>query len=308
MNNDNKPNAEDVEIKKDDKPEAKEVIENKPEEDAPKDALDDLFGVAPAPKAEEKKPEVDETKKEDEPEKPADGEKEKKPATDEPFARIGNQTFATKEDMVKALSSQTGYNSYLTGALRKLHPELFNPDGSLNTKEVSKVLTVEPSAKSDSKKKADETPDEEKARKDKEEAKALLRELGVIFTDSEDILTLKEQQQVIKQNGEAEAQKEIDAFTKEHPLLEEHSDALAEFMLNAKITDLARGWNSYKAANDIVEEEVKKPSDLQKPNDAGKGKSLEQTVPIPVKKTSGAAPSSGGEKDFMDDILGIKGM
>ena len=40
----------------------------------------------------------------------------------EPFATLGSQKFMTKEELVAFASKQTGYNTWLTGNIKRVHP------------------------------------------------------------------------------------------------------------------------------------------------------------------------------------------
>lgn len=243
----------------------------------------------------------DKTKSEDE----SDEEDE----ADQPFAKVGSHVFKTKEDLLKFASSQTGYNTWMTGQLKKLHPELFNADGSIKTKELSEKVDSTSKKASDAAetikehagKEDDEMSDEEKA--DVEKAKKILKRLGVVFADDPEYKTLNEHRARVEEEHLVVAKENVQQFLKDHPLIEDHREAVADLMDARGYTSLEKAWNVYKVENDI-EEEVK--------DDKNKGgtpprKPVDTAIPSQVSKGSGNAPSKA-KGDFMDDILAAPGM
>lgn len=239
--------------------------------------------------------------------KKADDEEEPEDKTnsEEVFATVGGQKFNTKEDLIKFASSNTGYNTWLTGTLKSLHPELFNEDGSIKSKDIQNLINSKgKSAEKASQvianvadKKAEDVTDEDLA--DVEKAKAILRPLGVVFADDEEYKKLQRHSQTLENKEIEDVKATVTAFEEKHPLLKEHRLAVADLM-DRNDYDLETAWKVHKTLNDIVEEE---PLKDKKPDVVVK-KAADSAIPATVKKQSGNLPTSGA-KDFMDDLINV---
>lgn len=309
----NKPKAEDIES------EAEEV-ETDGSETQP-DALEELFGAT----AEEDAPAAEEDAGDDAEAGTDGGSSEEKgdqgkPETakpddsqkSEPYAKIGAMEFKTKEDLVAFTNSQTGYNSFITGGLKKLHPELFKSDGSIDNKKLTELGTSKPKVEAAAEtvaemaEKGDDMTKEDE--QELEKAKAILRPLGVVFSDDPVFQQMKSN--VDKQQVEtiSQARSVVETFVAGHPLVNDHRDALADYMIKNEIEDIAKAWKGYKALNDVEEAETEH---LQtKDGDRPRNASADLNIPVVVKKSTGAkpAPSAGSEDSFFDSLVGLKGM
>lgn len=251
----------------------------------------------------EEESEKDETTVEEEPEKkPGD---KKTNSEEEVFATIGGQKFDSKENLVEFVKSNIGYNTWLTGQLKSLHPELFNADGSIKSKDLKKLVeTGVKSAKGAAEvisEVAEKDPEDvtEEDKEDVEKAKAILRPLGVVFADDPEYQKLKKNAEKIDNQEYVEAQTVIQEFETKHPLLKEHRVAVADLM-DKNGYDLETAWRVHKVVMGITEE----PSQTQKKTDVVVKKAADSAIPTTIKKQSGHLPSSGG-KDFMDDLITI---
>jgi len=269
--------------------------ESTPDEDTAEDAEDDKGG---SDDQGEEEPKADDKKADDE------EEPEEETNSDEVFATVGGQKFKTKEDLIKFASSNTGYNTWLTGTLKSLHPELFNEDGSIKSKDIqnlikSKGKSAEKAAEviaDVADKKAEDVTDEDLA--DVEKAKAILRPLGVVFADDPEYKKLQKHSQVLENKEVEEVRATVTAFEEKHPLLKEHRVAVADLM-DRNDYDLETAWKVHKTIAGIVEEEetTKRPDVVVK-------KAADSAIPATIKKQSGNLPTSGG-KDFMDDLISL---
>lgn len=277
--------AENEESKKDD--DAEESEDDKGGSDESKDEETDT-------KSAEKKDDDDETKDEDD-----------KTNSDEVFATIGAQKFKTKEELLNFTKSNIGYNTWATGAIKSLHPEYFNKDGSIKSKEFqgfieSKGKKAEKASQviaDVAEKDPDDITKEDVA--DVEKAKAILRPLGVVFADDPEYLKLKKSSQVIEDKEFSDVKASVTAFEEKHPLLKDHRMAVADLM-DKNGYDLETAWKVQKTLEDIVEDEPLK----SKKSDVVVKKAADSAIPATVKKQSGNLPSSGA-KDFMDDLIGL---
>lgn len=276
--------------------------EESKEEDGAEDSEENKGG------SDEKKEDDEESKSDDK--KEDDEEPESKPAdektnSEEVFATIGGQKFKTKEELIDFTSSNIGYNTWLTGNLKSLHPELFNADGSIKSKDIKNLID----SKSKSAEKAaeviadvaDKKPEDvtKEDLADVEKAKSILRPLGVVFSDDPEYQKLKKNAEVIESQEIENVKATLADFESKHPLLKEHRLAVADLM-DKNGYDLETAWKVHKTVADIVEEEPSK----EKKSDVVVKKAADSAIPATVKKQSGNLPSSGA-RDFMDDLIAL---
>jgi len=309
MTTDNKSkNAEAVD---NDQPTAPEVVKSGITED---EVLSDIFGDDSSPATKEESEAEDETPSdaegegkseegEDDPEKKDDEDPETPAAddktnTDEPFAKLGSRQFKTKEELVTFTSSQIGYNTWVTGELKRLHPELFNTDGSIKSKELKETIGKKAEDAATTIAEVSEKNPEDVTKEDiadVEKAKAILKPLGVVFADDPEYQTLKKNAKSIEEKEMTDAATAVTTFIADHPLLEQHREEVADLMEKNDWT-LEKAWKACKSINEIEEEApVKK-------NDAVVRRAADSATPVTVRKQSGSTPSSGS-KDFMDDLI-----
>lgn len=274
-------------------------------------AMDELFGADVPPTEEKKgvdgKPVVPAEDAKPDDKKPAEVDPNE-PATppEEPYLKVGNFVFKDRKSAEAYMKKQIGYNASITGELKKLHPELFSADGTLKLSELRKTIKdADTKAPVVTEAKPALTDEEKKKAEDIESAKKILKELGVIFKDDEELTaaknTIAELQEEKRTAALDKAKDEIATFAEAHPIITEHYNELAKFMKGAEIVDLEKGWGAFKLANDIVEEPLT-------PADASTGAPVAKVLPVAVKKGTGAPPSSQPKKeDFFDEILGATG-
>lgn len=312
MIKDNK--SDNGEVDKDQTPEAEVIAKTVPITDD--DIAADIISPDVPEKKEEKKDDKGKSDDEDQKTKSDEDKKDEKKDNDKdekPFAVIGTQKFKTQEDLLKFTKSQVGFNTWLIGNVKKVHPEWFDKDGSLKTdQDFSKIVAVKDKVKdaadtvaAHADKSADEMTDEEK--EELKKAKAILKKLGVVMTDDEEYKTLHQKAQKIDEQEVEKARTVIDSFSQKHPLLEEHREQFAEFLDNTKdrnYNSLEKAWNVYKVENDIVEEVVEKKDD----DDGGekKRKAVDTVIPKTISKGSGGSPARRSEPDLMDDLIGTQ--
>lgn len=274
------------------------------------DILNDIVNPdQPLPAPESGKKDEPKAEKKDEEAKPATPPETKPEAKpEEPFASLNGTNFKTKDELIAFVKKQVGYNSFLTGAVKKVHPEWFNADGSIKTKDLDKVnkeATKEIKKATETvTENADVAPDdmtpEQKAEVDK--AKALLRKLGFISADDEKFKNLEQQLKDLRQEKEsekiAEAKTVVEAFEKAHPISVEHRENFAQLIRDRGYNDIEKAWNVFKIENSI-EETIINPAPKQSP---------ETIVPTTLPKGTGNAPEKAGNPDFMDDIINTKGI
>lgn len=280
--NDN--HAEGEEVRKD-PAEPKEVVKTGPiTED---DVLKDLLSEEPAtPPTKEEKPEseIKETKEEE--------------TETEIFAKLGDKEFKDKDELLEFASSHAGYGKWITGHLKKLHPDLFNDDGSLKNDELERAVVkggekVKEAAETIAE--HAETPLDELTDEDKEDiqkAREILKPLGVLFKDDPELQMINAAVKSWQSQSQDNARESIENFQKEHPELANHYAGVAE-LIDERGYDLERAWKVYKAEHDIEE----KPKD---------GSGADNVIPAPIKRESGNTPSSG-KKDVMDELIGLPG-
>ena len=274
--------------------------EEKPESEEETDG-----GSDEAEKEEDDKTEDEPEKEETTEENPESNPAKDKTNSEEVFATIGGQKFDSKEKLVEFVKSNIGYNTWLTGQLKSLHPELFNADGSIKSKDLKKMVeTGVKSAKGAAEvisEVAEKDPEDvtEEDKEDVEKAKAILRPLGVVFADDPEYQKLKKNAEKIDNQEYVEAQTVIQEFETKHPLLKEHRVAVADLM-DRNGYDLETAWKVHKTVEGIVEENPQAP----KKTDVIVKKAADSAIPTTIKKQSGHLPSSG-DKDFMDDLLSV---
>jgi hypothetical protein len=299
---DNKPDAEEV---PQDKPEAKEVASKGPI--VPEDIISDILQSSPNP--EEKKEEKEETK----PDEVSLEKKEETTEDDKVFAKVGNREFKTQEDLTtfvtgieKDLNSQKGFNGWITGAVKKMRPDLFNEDGSIKSADLQKIVegaSAKASEAAETMKELGAIPTEELTDEQKEDikkARGILKPLGVVFVDDPKFKKMEEDLGRYRERDLESAQTVIDEFSAKHPAFNDHRIAIGELMDQRGYDNLEKAWKVYKAEQDIVEDEP-----INKPDDSGKNKSVDTTIPTTVKKEAGDLPPSG-KKDIWDDVLELR--
>jgi len=315
----------------DNKPEGAEVQKNnaepKPEVGSSHDlsdaAADDLLDETSEPQSPEgdKKPEGDTEGQpggEGEPNTPEGDEKPEgesnKPTetpSGEPFAKIGDMEFGNQEELLEFTSKQIGMNSWLIGNLKKLHPELFNEDGTFKTAEFSKKVQNKSTSAVEAAETMNELKDVDPAdmtpeqKEDYEKARGLLKRLGVVFQDDAEFQRTKARNDAEDAKAIDDAKGVIDKFESDHPLLKKHRAGVADVMEKNSLT-IEKAWKVYKAIHDIVEE-ASKPNGEGKPNGGG-GSPASGHIPTTVKKETGALPQSNTEGDLFDEIINARGM
>lgn len=294
-----------------------------PQRDGSEKVLDDLFGpdeTAPdtTTKAGDDTPKPAETvppaKTEDG--KPATATPAKDDTTPaEPYAKIGSRTFTSKEELERFTSSQLGYNGMVTGALKKVRPDLFNDDGSLDHTKLSQIekATEKMETAAETVKElqdVDPTTMTDEQKDDLKKAQAILgpvlRSMGVAFKSDQDYVDAQEIVQTTKAESANEAKSVVDTFVKDHPLLDDHRVELGQFMEKNELTDLGVAWDTFKTLKGI-KEEAQAPA-APTPRGDGKNHSVDKNIPVIVSKTSGTPPPPSGSADFFDEIIGAKGM
>lgn len=252
------------------------------------------------PKEDESKESESYKKEEEEKDEKPTEEKPETKSDEEPYAAVGGRKFKTKEELTEFTNSQVGYNTWLTGNLKKIRPDLFNADGTIKSKELQeavtqKAKTVEEAAQTVADlqdKKPEDITDEDK--EEYERARKILKPLGVVFSDDPEFQALRKHNESQEQQELQSAQERVQAFEKEHPLIANYRNEVAD-IIERNGYDLEKAWKVCKVAHDIVEEPVKKTDVVTK-------KAADSAVPVTTKKESGNLPPSG-QKDFMDDII-----
>jgi hypothetical protein len=249
----------------------------------------------------ETKDEVEETKTEEieEEEKPEEKSNEEvKDDQDELFASIGSMKFKTKDELVKYTNSQVGYNSWLTGKLKRIRPDLFDNDGKIKTSEIEKAIADATNKVQDATEtinrleEKDKLTDDDKA--EIEKARSILKPLGVVFSDDPDYQTMKNKAERFDTQEVDHAKQYIADFEAKNPEFVDHKLGVAELMEKTGY-DLPTAWKAYSAANGISQPPLQR--DAQPKN-----KPTESVIPKVVNRQSGSMPASGN-KDFMDDLL-----
>lgn len=238
-------------------------------------------------------------------------------------AKIGNREFDTPDALNKFVGSQVGYNTWITGKLKAMRPDLFNEDGSLKSAELEKAVAdkgKKAEAAAETIKEISEIPEADRTDEqieDIEKAKNILRPLGVVFADDPTFLAMKNKVGEEDEGRIKTAREKINEFETAHPMLKDHYTGVGELMKDRKYS-LEKAWEVYKIENEIVEEEKPaaaadpKPADpapapKQEEDTTDPSKPLDKVLPASVKNQSGTAPVSGAG-DFMDDILNLPGM
>lgn len=306
---DNKPKEEEV---KNDQPESKEVATSKVI--TPESIIGDI--LLSEPTVEEKKGEESSTTPKDGEENPESDENKddkKDEGNGEVFAKIGKREFKTQKDLTEFVSklesennSQKGYNGWITGAVKKMRPDLFNENGEIKSVELQKIVegaSAKASDAAETLKELGHIPDDELTDEQKEDikkARELLKPLGVVFSDDPKFKKMEDDLNRYREKDLETAQKIIDEFSVKHPLFNDHRSAIGELMEQRGYDDLEKAWKVFKAEQDIVEDEpiIKKPED-------NKNKSVDTTIPTVVKKESGNLPTSG-KKDVWDEVLSLR--
>lgn len=317
MSIDNKPKEEEVPK---DKPESKEVANSGPI--TPESVVSDFLQADESPSD----PNSDKANNPIENEENKGSEEvmtEVKP-TEEVFAKIGNREFKTQEELTDFvtkvegdLNSQKGFNSWLTGAVKKMRPDLFNEDGSIRSADLQKIVEGATAKSTEAAKTLNELkdiPDDdltEEQKEDIQEAREILRPLGVVFADDPKLQKMEEDLNRYRAIDLESAQNIIEEFASQHnkckkadgteTSFDEHRIAIGELMEQRGYDNLEKAWKVYKAEQEINEEETApKPKD-----DIAKNKSVDATIPAVVKKESGQLPSSE-KRDIWDDVLSIR--
>lgn len=291
------PDPVQVSESEEDKPEKPEEGKSEPEE-------------VEASKGDETKP--DESEESEESSKgdpnPSDEKKE------EPFAKIGDQSFETKDDLLKFTQSQIGYNTWFTGHVKKRHPEWFGEDGSLKTKELenaivgasAKIKEATETVAEHKDKDAEELTDEEKD--DLKKARAILEPLGVVFKDDPAFKDLNETKQKVESREVQEASIIVKAFQSKHPLSIQHAEKFAEMIEDRGYNDLELAWDVYKIENKIQEDESGEPNEESKSNTNPPKKPMDTAIPAKINKGSGDVPSKREKQDVMDELISDPGL
>lgn len=291
----------------------------------------------PAPvKPEEPKPET-KPAGESEPPKEPKAEPESPPTTppaeektETPFATIGNRTFKTPEEVVEFAKSQYGYNTWLTGWVKKFAPEAIDEAGKIDSKKLEEVVrsgrSPEPPKPAAVKEAAEtlqtlgeneELSEEEKA--DLENAKKILRKVGVAFKeDLQPLITDIDQRQI------KFVRDEIDAFINSHSDFHEYQEDVRNILQKnivlaeakrrgVEVPDemfktIEQAYNEARA-NRGVTPPASPTTPERKGFDAGvkeglKKKEIDGQIPPQTPKSSG--PTQPVTKDFFDDLIGIK--
>lgn len=252
--------------------------------DVPPEKKEDLKpGDAPP----EQKPNEDQPKPGEEPNKP-----EKPKDGTAPIATIGSQSFQNLEDLVRFAETQQGYNRWITGTIRKENPDWFDDKGRLIPSKVKKVEEI----------KVDATNALEKIQKGEalnDAEKVQLRKAGIMFKEDVDA--------VLADRGINQSSTELETFEKAHPLAVDHYHELADLMeIENKKPEgmrmtLEEVWAKYRDVKGIKEATDTTPS---KPNEKKDG--LDTQIPSPPSGTAGAQPVES-KKDVMDTLLGAQG-
>lgn len=319
MTIDNKPNAEEV---REDKPEAKEVANSGPI--VPEDIISDILQDQPVEtkSEEESSPDPEEGEKTEE----ISPEKKEEEPNGEVFAKIGNREFKSQEELTnfvtnqeRELSSQKGFNSWITGAVKRMRPDLFNEDGSIKTSDLQKIIegaSANAGKAAETMKELGTIPEDELTDEQKEDiqkAREILRPLGVVFADDPKLKKMEEDLSKYRERDFEIAQNVINEFSAKHSNckksdgtatnFDEHRVAIGELMEQRGYDNLEKAWKVYKAEQEITEEN--EVPNITKSDDSTKNKSVDTTIPTTVKKESGTLPTSG-KKDIWDDVLSIR--
>lgn len=182
------------------------------------------------------------------------------------YAVIGNRKFADKEELINYVESQSGYNRFITGNLKKVHPEWFDSDtGKIKPSAITK-------AQEEHGRVVEALTDEdgESGQNDKE----LLAEYGI--ATSEDIKSLRADINAItgKKDASANMEKWLEGNRQAVSHLDEIQEIIAEndkLPVDARYT-LDSAWQIVKLNHNITDDtppdaptQTKKTLDNQAP-------------------------------------------
>lgn len=245
---------------------------------------------------------------------PAEKGKEAAPpsaGTPEPFAQIGNQTFKTKEELVDAMASQQGYNRWLTGQVKRLHPDWFDAKGKLLPSAIQKAKTAGEGIATQTRE-ALENPDVAANLTDTEKTqlKDLIRGLG--FVPREDVPALADK---------AAPSPSLDDWLKSNPKAAQHLDevhrlisATADEPIDDRLT-LDDAWAIVAYRHKIALAEAKPDAKPETPKTyeqglkEGRSKTqLDGQAAPSLPGASGVPPKTAEEGDVFDAIIGARGI
>jgi len=218
---------------------------------------------------------------------------------DEPFAKIGDQDFKTKEDLISFTKSQAGFNRLVVGNLKKVHPEWFE-EGKLKAE---RITASQKKDVKEGKEVLDKVQQDAEAGKDvtlSDADKTKLRSLGFVF--QEDIKPIKES--VEKQEDD-----ELNQWFTNHPGSETYTEEINELAGEGKLS-LDEAWDVVRKRHKLPDPEEDKGDKTyeQGKKDGKKKKSLDSTSSSAPGGKGGVAPEKQGEEDVMDVILNTGGL
>lgn len=251
------------------------------EDQAVQDILFETMVQKPEEKKDEVTPPVEEKPAEVVP--PVEEKKEDKPAdtttppAEQYFAKLGDQEFKTKDDLVAFAQSQNGFNRSVVGNLKKIHPEWFDEKGTLKPDRMRQVKEAAPAAKvEDAPAVLNETD------KDK------LRALGIVF--QEDIKGL---QDAAQRDEDAELATWLGAHPKAGEYMEEISalvDATSKLPEEQQL-DPDQAWSVVQNRHQITPETPQSKTYEQGLEDGKKKAGLDNAGSSPPGKPgTGEAP------------------
>lgn len=223
----------------------------------------------------------------------------------EPFAKIGSHEFKTKEEFETFAKAQVGYNTWLTGQIKKVHPEWFNPDGSLKTRDIESAKNAGSKAKDAADTVAELSEEEELTPEQEAEmkkAKAVLKKLGVVFADDEEFKGLQNRAKKLDEDEISSAREVVAEFEKAHPMAAEHREGLSNLVREREYNDIEKAWKVFKIENGLEDQEVV-PVNNKPPV-----KPVEHAIPATPNKESGKPPAPSAERDMIDDLLATPGL
>lgn len=210
----------------------------------------------------------------------------------ESFAVLGNLEFETKEELLEYLESQNGYNRWLTGNIKKAHPDWFKQDGTLDPSKIEQF------------KAATDVPDEKKPISTDE--KQRLRDMGFVF---------KEDLEEARLSGAMETTaKEIESFESKNPELKNHYDEVSELMESTQNLPKERRLNLEQSWNIVASRHGIKTADRtqtqeQKISDSKKKSGLDSQIIPSTSRRSGVAPKGHTTApDLLDQALASTGI
>lgn len=224
----------------------------------------------------------------------------------DPFAKLGDKVFQTKEQLVEFASSQVGFNRAVVGNLKKIHPDWFDDKGQLKPDRMSKVKDAQAAVEA--------TPEGGNEQKFNDKEKQKFRDMGFVFKD--DI-------QPLADAAAASDKKELTDWLSK-PENKDASQYGSEIVALVEATqnlptdqqlDVDQAW-AIVAGRHSVDITKTAPADTTIPanrtyedglRDGAKRSALNGAAsPASGAQQAGAAPKKGEESDIMDTILGAR--